>query len=442
MTNFDLLRGTTITILAVIAGLGPAGAPAADWPHWRGPQRSDVVDEHSGWRDGHWPLQELWHTDVGEGASSPLVIGEHVYVLGWSGEREHLLCLEARTGNTVWRADYAAPRYGRQATGDQGIYSGPSSTPEYDPETGWLYSLGIDGELRCLDVRDRGRLVWRLNLYDQYHVGQRPDVGGKRAGASRRDYGYTTSPLVQSGTLIIEVGDTQSGTVKGFDKRTGKELWTSACRDEAGHSGGLVPIVVDGIPCAAVLTMRHLLLVRLDAGHEGETLAQHPWTTDFGNNIPTPAVDGNWIIVTSSYNQSAMCCLAASRDGLREVWRIENPSGVCSPVIHKGHIYWAWRGIHCVDLATGEENWLAPAVGTPASCIITSDDRLIVFADNGDLHLAETAVRSPDKYTQLDRRRGLFGTECWPHVVLADGRLYCRDRAGALTCFSVSDPAK
>jgi hypothetical protein len=113
---------------------------------------------------------------------------------------------------------------------------------------------------------------------------------------------------------------------------------------------------------------------------------------------------------------------------------VENPSGVCSPAIHKGHVYWAWRGIHCVELATGREKWLAPVVGTPASCIITSDDRLIVFADNGDLHLAETAVRSPDKYSPLDRRRGLFATECWPHVVLANGRMYCRDRAGHLKC--------
>ncbi len=412
-------------------------AGAADWPHWRGPQRTDVVDEPSGWNDGAWHLHELWHADVGEGASSPLVIGDHIYIMGWGDEQEHLACLEARTGRTVWRVDYAAPRYGREATGDQGIYSGPSSTPEYDSETGWLYTLGIDGELRCRDTRDRGRLVWRLNLYDQYHVGQRPDVGGKRAGESRRDYGYTTSPLVQDETLIVEVGDTQTGTVKGFDKRTGEELWSSACRDEAGHSGGLVPLDVEGIPCAVVLTMRHLLLVRLDAGHKGETLAQLPWTTDFANNIPTPAVVEDRILVTSSYNQSAMCCLAVSRAGFRELWKAENPSGVCSPVIHKGHVYWAWRGIHCVNLESGQEKWLAPTVGTPASCIITSDDRLIVFADNGDLHLAETAVRSPDKYTQLDRRRGLFATECWPHVVLAHGRLYCRDRAGNLTGFSV-----
>ena len=44
---------------------------------------------------------------------------------------------------------------------------------------------------------------------------------------------------MQDETLIVEVGDTQTGTVKGFDKRTGEELWSSACRDEAGHSGGL-----------------------------------------------------------------------------------------------------------------------------------------------------------------------------------------------------------
>ena len=265
-----------------------------------------------------------------------------------------------------------APQYGRQSTGDKGIYAGISSTPEYDPATGWLYSLGIDGDLRCWDTNREGALVWSLNLYDEYNAGQRPDVGGKRGGASRRDYGYTTSPLVHGDMLVVEVGDTRTGTVKGFDKRTGEELWTSECRDEAGHSGGAVPINVDGIDCAVVLTMRNLIAVRLDRGHAGETLAEFPWTTDFANNIPTPAIDGNRVIVTTSYNQAAMCCLEVSARGFSELWRVENPSGVCSPVIHDGHIYWAWRGIHCVSLDSGEERWMGPKVGTPGSCILTS----------------------------------------------------------------------
>lgn len=412
-------------------------ADAADWPHWRGSDRNDVVEEPSGWDDSEWRLNQVWEVDAGSGATSPLVIGDRVYVMGSFDDREHLQCLNAADGATIWHKEYPAPSYGRNATGDQGIYRGVSATPEYDTDTGLLYTLGIDGDLRCWNLKADGALVWSLNLYDRYHVGQRPDVGGLASGQSRRDYGYTCSPLIHGDTLIVEVGDTATGTVKGFDKRTGEELWSSECRDEAGHSGGIVPLTVDDIPCAAVLTMRRLLIVRLDSGREGQTFAELDWTTDFANNIPTPAVDGDRIIVTTSYNQSAMCCLQATSDGLREVWKVENPSGVCSPIIHKGHVYWAWLGIHCVHIESGDERWIAPKIGTPGSCVITSDDRLISLGDRGDLILSETAAHSPHAYTELARRRLDFPSDCWPHVVLANGRLYCKDRDGTLKCFTV-----
>jgi hypothetical protein len=31
----------------------------------------------------------------------------------------------------------------------------------------------------------------------------------------------------------------------------------------------------------------------------------------------------------------------------------------------------------------------------------------------------------------------LFKTQAWPHVVVAGGRVYCRDREGSLACFAV-----
>lgn len=405
---------------------------AEDWPHWRGPGRNGITREGSGWSEGEWRIKQAWETHVGEGGTSPIVVGDLVYVMGWSGGEEIIHCLSASDGQPKWTSRYAAPRFGRRATGDQGIYSGVSATPESDPKTGTLVTLGIDGDLRATRLAD-GEKVWSLNLYEKYDVGQRPDVGGLRGGASLRDYGYTAAPLVVGESVIVEAGDTKSGTVKGFDLRTGRELWSSECRDEAGHSGGLVPLTVDGVPAVALLTMRNLVVVRIDAGHEGKTLASQPWTTDFGNNIPTPAVSGDLVIVTSSYNQAAMACLRVSRHGLTEMWRRENPSGVCSPVVFQDHIYWAWRGIHCVSLKDGRENWMAPRVGTPGSCIATREGHLVVLGDNGDLFLMEADAKG---IQELGRKPRLFGSECWPHVVLANGRLYCKDRMGHLKCFA------
>ncbi len=426
-----------LSTVALLVIQSANAAFAEDWPHWRGPDRNDVVPEPSGFHDGKWHLTEAWSAHGGEGSSSPLVAAGKLYLFGWSQGRESLSCLDVKSGKERWRQSYRAPRYGRVSVGDKGLYSGPSATPEYDARTGRLFTLGIDGDLVCWNTKRQGQQLWKINLYDRYHVARRPDVGGLRGGRSRRDYGYTTSPLAHRGMLIVEVGDTKTGTVKGFDPRTGQELWTSECRDEAGHTGGLVPMDVDGIPSVVLLTMRHLLVVRIDDGHAGETLAQYPWTTDFANNIPTPAVAGDRIIVTSAYNQYAMACLKVSRQGLEPIWKVDHPSGVCSPVIHKGTIYWGWRGLHAVDLATGRELWQENRIGVTASCLITSDDRLITWAGQGDLILCETAVRSPKQYTELARRKVDFRRDVWPHVVLADQRLYCKDRDGNIRCFTL-----
>jgi outer membrane protein assembly factor BamB len=412
----------------------PLTAGAADWPHWRGPSRDDTTREPSGWDGKNWLGKELWRKDVGLGCGSPLVIDGRLYTTGWAAQRETLYCLDAATGRELWTQSYAAPRFGRHATGDQGIYAGPTATPEFDAETGRLYTLGGDGELTCWDTKDKGRSIWRVNLYEQFQVAQRPNVGS--SDRMLRDYGYTSSPLVHKDWLLVEVG-AGAGNLIAFDKTTGRQQWASACRDEAGHSGGPVPMTVDGIPCAVVLTLRNLVVTRLDAGHEGETLAEHAWTTDFGNNIPTPAVHGQSVLVTSAYNRYAMCRLDVSRDGMKQVWRNDNPSGVCSPIVHGGRVYWSWQGIHCVDFETGREIWQGGGTGTAGSCILTGDGRLIVLADNGDLLLVESAERSPDKLTILAQRRRLLGNDVWPHAVLADGRLYCKDRNGTLICLPV-----
>ncbi len=198
-----------------------------------------------------------------------------------------------------------------------------------------------------------------------------------------------------------------------------------------------MPISVQGVPCVAVLTLRNLVVTRIDGNNAGRTVAVYPWTTDYGNNIATAAVFEDSVIITSAYNHFAMCRLNVTLQGAKKVWENGLASGVCSPVIHEGHVYWAWRGVHCVDFETGNEIWSGGKVGSQGSCILTSDDRLIVYAKKGSLSLAETAKRSPQKYTQLAAETVFSKTDAWPHVVLANGRLICRDRNGSVRCLAV-----
>ncbi len=419
---------------AVALTFFPIFATGADWPHWRGANRNDVSAESTGWDDGvRLPSRELWRISLGAGASSPLIVGGTLYTLGWNNGRDTVFALNAATGEVIWTQNYAAPKYGRHARGDQGYFRGATPTPEFDPDSRALFTMSCDGELQAWDTTEKGRKIWGLNLYEAYKIPVRPQVTQRRG--SHRDYGYTSAPLVHGNLVLVEAGAPNRGNVIAFDKTTGREVWASQNRDPAGHSGSLAPMTVDGVACAAVLTARHLLVLRLD---DGKTVAEVPWVTDFINNIPTPAVSGNRVIVTSRYNINAMAMYEVSLSGgAREVWKIGDASGVCSPVIHGGHVYWSGKGLHCIDLATGQKRWEGSKFGDAGSCIVTGDERLIVWSDSGSLTFAETAKRSPDRFTQLLRRDGVFRGMAWPHVVFADGRIYCRDIGGDMKCFSL-----
>jgi len=362
---------------------------AADWPHWRGPNRNDITSEASGWDQGAWPLGEpAWRKSVGHGATSPIIVGDRLFTMGWQNGRDSVYCLDAATGEQIWRQEYTCPKYGRHHAGDENWYHGPSSTPAYDRDSGFLYTLSIDGDLNCWYARGDGGRFWGINLYDEYGVKQRPDVGG-----GIRDYGYTTSPLIRDDWLIVEVGD-EEGNLMAFGKLTGRRLWTSECKDP------------------------------------------YDWQTRFANNIPTPAVLGDQVILSSGYNMSRTARIRVTLGGATEVWQSRYFTQVCSPVIYNGHVYMAWQKLRCLDYETGELSWEGGRFSNDASCLVTGDGRLIVFG-NRTVALAETADRSPDAYTELSIRAKIGSSHSWPHVALANGRLYVKDRDGNLYCFTL-----
>jgi outer membrane protein assembly factor BamB len=436
---FPLPVISRVFFTGILAALLPTTAGAEDWPHWRGVKRDGKSAESSKFDEGAWPLKKAaWTARVGEGSSSMLVVGGMLYTLGWKGGKDTVSCLDAANGKVIWTQSYKSPDYGRRSTGDKSMYNGPSGTPEYDSATRMLYTLSIDGLLACWNTAARGTKIWSLNLYEEYDVPQRPQV--TKRPRSHRDYGYPGAPFVFKDWVIVEVGDPKRGNLFAFDKRSGKLAWTSENKDHAGHTGGLSPIVVEGVPCLAVLTAHHLCVTRIDGKNAGKTVAEYRWVTDFINNIATPAVEGNTVVITSRYNRMAVCKLAISlRGGARKLWETkEGASGVCSPIVHDGHVYFASKGLYCLDGRTGETKWVQGNFDSASSLVLTGDERLIVWANKGELALVETARRSPDKYRELAKpKRVMHRDAAWPHVVLAGGRLFCKDRNGEIQCFEL-----
>jgi outer membrane protein assembly factor BamB len=94
-------------------------------------------------------------------------------------------------------------------------------------------------------------------------------------------------------------------------------------------------------------------------------------------------------------------------------------------------VYWTSEKMYCLEFNTGKLKWEGGSFGSPGSCIVAADGKLIAWGERGKLVFVEPA----DRYKELTRRVRLSQALSWPHVVLADGRVFCKDRDGVLTCF-------
>src|SRR6476660_3914953 len=116
-----LLNQSIGSLVALALVLGARSATAQDWPQWRGPHRDGKVEGFT--PPKAWPktLSEKWSATVGSGVSSPVLVGDKLYVFGRIGGEEVTTCLDAGTGKVVWQDKYDTPAVGGAAKG----YGGP-----------------------------------------------------------------------------------------------------------------------------------------------------------------------------------------------------------------------------------------------------------------------------------------------------------------------------
>src|SRR5438046_10307328 len=76
-------------------------AQAQDWPQWRGPNRDAQAAGFAAPKT--WPkeLTQKWKVAVGEGVSTPCLVGDKLYVFARQAGAEVTRCLEAATGKEL-----------------------------------------------------------------------------------------------------------------------------------------------------------------------------------------------------------------------------------------------------------------------------------------------------------------------------------------------------
>ena len=204
-----------VLVLLVFAVAG-AGGPElrADWPQFRGPRSNSVASSELDWPAGEVPV--AWTAPLpGRGPSSPIVVGQKVFVTASSGvqqDRLHVLAFDAIRGKPLWERQFWAT--GRCLSHPSSANAAP--TPASDGQR--LFAFYSSNDLVCLDLD--GNLLWYRGLAHDF-----PRVGN--------DAGMSSSPLVLGDSLsaIVEVTLDRQGAehLDAFESRAVADAAVQQC---------------------------------------------------------------------------------------------------------------------------------------------------------------------------------------------------------------------
>jgi outer membrane protein assembly factor BamB len=422
-------RPVALVPSAVLAALlAVTSASAADWPGWRGAHRDGVSTETGllqEWAPGGPPLE--WKaTGIGTGYSGVALVGDRIYVTGDKDGNQQVFALDRNGGGILWRAKMGP-------TFDERRGGGPRGTPVVDE--GRLYALGTAGDLVCLEA-ETGKEIWRKNLERDY--------GGKMMSK----WMWSESPLVDGDRLIFTPGAGNAGLV-AVDKVTGEDIWRSVIpeigpegKDGAGYSSVVVSHGA-GVKQYVQLMGRGVVGVRAS---DGKYLWGYNRVANGVANVATPIVRGDLVFASTGYRTgSVLLELEKAGDGVKAKERyfldaktLQNHHG--GLVLVGDHVY-AGHGHNkgfpiCVELESGKVAWGGNIrnAGTDSATVIYADGRIYFRYQNGVLILVEA---SPGGYVE----KGSFEIPevrdpSWPHLAIADGRLYVREQDN-LYCYDV-----
>ncbi len=169
-SSFIVARAFALGLFVSIAVCGGVRAAAAEdhescWPQWRGPNMDGTVTDQA-WPDslGADVLKLRWRTPLGQSYSGPVIAGDRVYVTeDIENKEEGALALDRATGEILWRAHWPKTIEVAAMGRNQGTWM--KATPAWDD--GRLYVAGMADTLTCLDAKT-GEEIWRVDFAEQY----------------------------------------------------------------------------------------------------------------------------------------------------------------------------------------------------------------------------------------------------------------------------------
>ena len=342
-------------------------ASASDWPQFRGVESTGIS------ADARVPVTPKihWTADLpGRGLSSPIVVGDKVFVTCASGPKQeqlHVFCFNLSDGKTIWERQLRAT--GRTMTQAKTCVAAP--TPCSDGRR--IFAIWSSNDVVAFDLA--GNLLWLRGLTEDY-----PNVSNS--------IGMAASLVLIGDTVIAPVeNDSESYTI-GLDASTGRNLWKMERPKAANWStpivwhpdGKATPVAVlqskDGLTCVDVQTGSRL------------------WDYKEGASTMSSSVATSTAIYAASHGITALEPQGGGAEP-KQLWRAEqvNP-GMSSPIVLGGKLYAMNNAgvLVQVDVASGGRGWKLRLTGPFSGSPVGAGTHIVVVSEKGLVQVVDTSV--------------------------------------------------
>jgi outer membrane protein assembly factor BamB len=358
------------SLYPLVAGAALCAGDAADWTRFRGPNGDGVAP------DAHLPSKLdassiRWSAPLpGRGLSSPITVGDRVFVTSCTGgrqERLHVLCFEISTGALKWERQFWAT--GRTQTHEKISTAAP--TPVTDGNA--VYALFSSNDCVALDLD--GNLLWFRGLGRDY-----PNASNS--------LGMTSALVAAEGVVIAQVESDSEAYVAGLDARTGTNRWRIDRPRRANWTSPTLATGGDGKTVAVVQSWKGLTAIEPSTG-------KTVWSYDDGAATTTSTtVSGGKLYVPSK----GLTALEPGGDGkpVKQLWRAaQMRPGMASPVVIGDKAYILNDGgiISCADLsAEGKRLWQVRLKGEFSATPVAAGQFLYCISEDGLVQVVDTAA--------------------------------------------------
>ncbi len=394
-------------------------AVAADWPQFRGPDRTNISKETGllkAWPDGGPKV--LWTVEVAQGYAGAAIVNGRVYHHDYDQATSEwkVYCRNLSDGKEIWQFTEK-----RRIRPNHGI---TRTVPAVDGK--YVFSFDPKCILHCLKA-DTGEEVWRKSLVADYKSKIPPWYNGQ-------------NPLMEKDRIIIATGG--EAIRVALDKATGEEKWRTPNPDSVLLShASVMPATIGGVKQYLYGNLAGLLGV---SAADGKLLWSHARKFNVALSPSPLAVNTGRVFLTGPYDAGSIMVNVKgsggsfSTDVAFDMTGNEWNSEVHTPIVHDGHFFAVGkkrRGLFTCMTFDGKPVWDTDgkAAFGLGSFLLADGMFYLLEGRTGMLRLAEASTTG---YKELASAQVLSGHDVWGPMALSDGKLVLRDMT-KMVCLDV-----